>query len=250
MSSNNSGSKVIALPSTVVTRRVLSQVIFDLAGVLYDDAEWKRWLFGRVARMGQQVHYQPFIRLWDGEFQRDVWSGRREFWVALKQFLCAAGLTAPQVEELAVATRAKLRYFDARIRPFSGVRRTLHRLAAWGIEVVIVSRAPRLERDLRQTLNQLDLGDCRARLIATCDLQVIDNAGNYFRWLIQQLDCSPQKTAYVGRDGEDLAAAARLGILTLAFNHDPAATSNIHLEQFDQLLEIAAPSGCSLLAAG
>ncbi len=97
-------------------RQQIDHVVLDMCGVLYDDSEWKRWLLGLVTRMGLHTHYAPFFRLWDREFQRDIWCGRRDFWSAYGAFLLAAGLSPAQIDEVAAATRAKLRLFDDRIR--------------------------------------------------------------------------------------------------------------------------------------
>lgn len=229
--------------------RRIRQIVFDVPGVLYDDSEWKRWLFGLLARMGLHSHYAAFFRLWNCEYRNDVWCGRRPFWDALSDFLRCSGLTPAHIEEVVAASRERVRRFDDRIRPFAGVRRTLHDLAGHRVQMVMVSRSPQSAWRLHNTLRQLGLVSCKAEILAPADVSLIENADDYFDWLATKLLYSTEEVAFVGRDRDDLAAAQRIGALTVAFNYDFDATADVYLEQFDQLLEIPRDSE-PMLAAG
>ena len=104
---------------------MIREVLFDLGGILYDDSAWRRWLLQLLGRMGLHTHYVSFYRVWDCEFQPEVWSGRSGFWPALKRFLVATGLTCGQAAEIEAGCRARFRNFEQDIRPFPSVAETL-----------------------------------------------------------------------------------------------------------------------------
>lgn len=225
-------------------------LFLDCCGVLYDDAEWKRWIFALVTRMGLHTHYTPFFRIWDREFQRDVACQRCEFGDALAAFLLSAGLTLAQIEEIVAASRAKLRAFEERMRLFSGVKSTLQRLADDGFELTVTSRLPHSAQEFRQRLDRLGLGAFPALIVPADDGHWTADADAYFDWVLDRQSGVLGNAFFVGRDPADLSAASRHGLWTIAFNYDADAEADCYIDQFDQLCGVLRSRPADLLAAG
>ena len=185
----------------------IRQFLFDLGGVLYDDSAWRRWLLHLVAHMGLHTSYSAFFRVWDREFQEDVWRGKFGFWPALKRFLMTAGLSPGQVDEVEAACRARFRQFDQDIRPFPSVAATLHRISASGCAATVVSHAPLSVDEVSARLAELGLSDC------ITEVGYGDAAARHgldvFQRFAQQHCRVPEEAAYVGRDPLQLAAAGQ-----------------------------------------
>jgi phosphoglycolate phosphatase-like HAD superfamily hydrolase len=227
----------------------VQHVFFDWNGVLYDDSAWRRWLLSLLTRVGLHTHYSAFFRVWDREFQPAVLTGECEFGEAMRQFLLASGLTRPQVEEVLASTRHKLRCFEQKIRPFPGVSATINQLIHGGVNLSIVSRWPCPRPEIEARLGRMGLSSRLTDLATATRSRFANDAGAYYRAVIENKQCRPADVAYVGRDPDDLAAVSRVGMLAIAFNYDADAVADLYLDQFDQLVRVIG-SPRRLLAAG
>jgi len=216
-------------PSTVIR-----EVFLDLGGVLYDDSAWRRWLLHLVARMGLHTHYASFYRVWDCEFEPEVWSGRCGFWPALKRFLVAAGLTYGQAEEVEAGCRARFRDFEQNNRPFPAVAETLECMLAAGRVVTVVSHAPLSVEEIKARLAELHLLDCVTEVRGS---EPGINGLDSFR-SFRQCRPLPDAAVYVGRDPGPLATARQARLQTVAFNYDADVLADYYIEQFDELIGI------------
>ena len=214
---------------------MIREVLFDLGGILYDDSAWRRWLLQLLGRMGLHTHYVSFYRVWDCEFQPEVWSGRSGFWPALKRFLVATGLTCGQAAEIEAGCRARFRNFEQDIRPFPSVAETLKYVRAAGRSVAITSQAPLSSEQIKAQLGKLQLLQYVNEVRGPC--LEISTAGA-FRRLARQDGYAAGEAAYVGRDPVRLVAAHQADWLTVAFNSDPDVHADFCIEQFDELVGI------------
>ena len=237
----------VAAKSCRATGIPIRHVLLDLGGILYDDTAWRRWLFHLVAYVGLHTHYTSFFRVWDCEFQQDVWNGQCSFWQALKRFLIAAGLSPAQTQEIEAACRARFRQFEHDVRPFPSVAETLEQILAAGCWVTVISHQPLSTQQISMRLTELGLsGHMSAVRCAGADISC---GTEVFRRLVRRCGTA-QETAYVGRGATQLSAAHRSQLRTVAFNYEPDARADYYIEQFDQLPEVLNLSTRELLAAG
>jgi phosphoglycolate phosphatase-like HAD superfamily hydrolase len=228
----------------------IEAVFFDLCGVLYDDTIWRRWLFQLLSRMGLHTHYTLFFRLWDREYQDDVLWGRLSYWDALRRFLLSAGLSRGQVDEVEAAGRARLREFEQDLRPFPQVRSAVAHLAARGIRLGIACAAPFTADALAAKLERLRLRPWFPTVLSAQDLPPGATRRERFQAVVNIAETPAAHIAYVGRIGEELRAAAHVGLLTIAFNQETDAIADMYLDQFDQLPHLLLSSAPPLRAAG
>lgn len=251
MSEVENASRTSVLPLSRSELHTVEHVLLDFSDVLYDDSQWRRWLLGLVTRLGLHTHYTAFFRVWDCEFQRDVWCGKREFLPALQDFLLSAGLTKAQTEEIAAATRAKLRAFGDHPRPFAGVLNSLKDLGTSRSRICVASRQPQTRPAMQARLKRLGLEPVIDDFFVSEEHCFVDDATLYLHTLAEELSCDLHRVAFVGRERDELAAAAACGMLTIAFNYDPDVEADFYIEQFDQLCGvISGPGDQGLLAAG
>lgn len=209
-------------------------VVFEPCGVLYDDSAWRRWLWQLAARMGMSSHYTPFFRVWDCEFQESVWSGQQDLWMALGQFLRSAGMSRPDIDEVIASCRAKFRRFDQDTRAFPDVRRTVRKLHASGIEVAVIAHVRAGAINIPQRLEQVGLSKLVTRVLERGDVLPAEST-DWQQASLKTLPGHPTSWAFVGRQQTGLDLAHRLGLLTLAFNHDADTVADVYIEQFSQL---------------
>ena len=217
-------------------------VVFEPCGVLYDDSAWRRWLWQLSTRMGLSSHYRPFFRVWDCEFQEDVWSGQLDLWTALSQFLRSAGMSRPDIDEVIAASRAKFRRFDQDTRPFPDVQSTVRQLHDSGIQIAVIAHARLGATTIRERLDQVGIGKLVTRVLSQQD--------ESYQATLQALPGPARNWAFVGRQQAGLDLAHRLGMLTVAFNHDADVSADMYIEQFSQLGQLldwqeTPKAGCS-----
>lgn len=213
-------------------------VVFEPSDVLYDDSAWRRWLWQLAARMGMSSHYTPFFRVWDCEFQQAVSSGQLDLWTALAHFLRSAGMSGPNIDEVIAASRAKFRRFDQDTRPFPDVRRTVRQLHASGIQIAVMPHARLAAAKIRERLDHIGIGNLVTRVLSTQHDAAPTDLIDWQETLLATLPGSPSRWAFVGRWQAGLDLARRLGLVTVAFNHDADAVADVYLEQFSELVQL------------
>ncbi|HJN09499.1 MAG TPA: HAD hydrolase-like protein [Pirellulaceae bacterium] len=218
-------------------------VVFEPCGVLYDDSAWRRWLWQLATRMGLSSHYTPFFRVWECEFQEDVWSGRLDLWAALSQFLRSAGMSRPDIDEVIAASRAKFRRFDQETRPFPDVRSTVRQLHTSGIQIAVIVRARLGATKIRQRLDQVGIGKLVTRVLSQQGEAAHMESAEWYQATLEALPGPARNWAFVGRQQAGLDVAHSLGLLTVALNHDADAAADIYIEQFSQLGQLLQRQG-------
>jgi len=220
-------------------------VVFEPCGVLYDDSAWRHWLWQLLARMGLSSHYTPFFRVWDCEFQEDVWSGRLDLWTALDRFLRSAGMTRPDVDEVVAASRAKIRGFEQDMRPFPDVRATIRQLHADGVQIAVMAPAGLGAGKIREQLDQIGIRDFQSRVLSQFANPATSETVTWQQAALESLPGPTASWAYVGRRQSCLDVARRSGLLTVAFNHDSDVVADVYIDQFSQLGGLIEPPGQS-----
>jgi HAD superfamily hydrolase (TIGR01509 family) len=224
-------------------------LVFDLAGVLYDATVWRRWLVQVLTRMGHPVEYTNFYRDWDARFQGDVYRGHREHGEAFAAFLHATGLTRGQIDEIEAASAAQRRDLEATVRPAPGVRPTLARLQTAGIAVAVLANSEHPAARLRERLGRLGLGCHIAAVVSSIDLERARPDPACYEAVLAALRLPACDVAFLGCEAAELDAAARAGMPTIAFNDQPRAAADRHIERFPELLRVLGADD-ALAAAG
>lgn len=213
-------------------------LVFDTGDVLYDATAWRRWLLKVLARLGLHTNYRSFFSIWDHDYLADVHCGRREFWEAFRSFLLSAGLTRGQIEEVEVAGRAQLAEWQATSRPLPGVRSTLSRLAKFGVPMAAICDSEHSRVTIEETLRRVGLAGALSAIVCSRELAHCKPDPACYEAAMAGLKLTAGEAAFVGHDATELAAAARLGMPTIAFNYDPEAQADVFLARFDELVEL------------
>ena len=213
-------------------------LLVDVPDVLYDDTLWRRWLLRLVQNLGVAADYANFFRAWDDAYLRDVHRGRREATEAFQAFLLARGLSWAQIDEVEAASRIQHRTIERAIRPWPGVVRTIGQLSARGLPMVAWADAPCPAARLIERLERLELAQAFRGVLSSFDLDCIQPQPQCYEAALDCLGLAAERVVYVGHDAQHLAGAKAVGLWTIAFNHEPAATADMHLARFDDLLTV------------
>lgn len=223
-----------ALPKVVI-----SAVVFDMAGVLYEGTICQRWLWQLLLRLGVQVEYAQFCDTWEHDYLDAVNRGARSYEDAQHSFLLGFGLTPAQVEEVQAASHMRRSEVDLGVRPLPGVAATLAKLAAGGFKLAVLTNSWCSSPALRQMLNQLGLGTFISAVLSSCDLQATTPAAECYEAGLKLLGTPASQTLYVGNEARSLAGARAVGMHTAAFNFAAGAAADHYLHRFDDLVELA-----------
>jgi FMN phosphatase YigB (HAD superfamily) len=224
-------------------------VVCEVAGTLYDDTCWWRWMTQLVSHMGVHVDFESFYQRWDAEYFDDVCRGRNDFWQALRSYLYSCGLSRGLCDEVLVAGQARYRHLDQGVRPLAGVRETLTRLSSQPLALVAVCNSACPTSHLHARLKSIGLDTCFDNAISSRDLGDTMSAPSFFRKILAANDLPADRTAFVSNQERHLAGAAAGGMLTVAFNHRTPVAADIHVDRFLDLLDIL-PCGGSRRMAG
>jgi FMN phosphatase YigB (HAD superfamily) len=214
---------------------MLRGLIFDMADVLYDATAWQRWLLQLLSRLGVQADYRTFYHAWDRYYLVDVQCGRREFNEAFQDFLLANGLTRGQIDEVEAACRIRRTELERDARPFPCVAATLRRLTDDGLSLAVLTNAACPAAELQAKLNHWGLGARFQSVWSSFDLEAAKPAAVCYQTALESLQLGAKQVAYVGHDARSLSGAARIGLRTIAINHESGARADIFVGGFGDL---------------
>jgi FMN phosphatase YigB (HAD superfamily) len=202
-----------------------------------------------LMRLGLRTEYGPFFRIFDRDYLDAVYRGQRSFSDALDAFLISAGLSAGQAEEVGRALDSYRRHSDASRRPLIGVRDTLAQLHACGMQLGVLCNSEHAGEAIRQRLGELLDESPWAAVISSRDLGCTMPAAACYRAALQAMQLPASNMAFVGHDARELRGAAVQGLATIAFNSDRDARADVHLQRFEDLIELTRFSSCCPAAA-
>jgi HAD superfamily hydrolase (TIGR01509 family) len=215
-------------------------LIFDMGDVLFDATAWRRRLLQLLGRMGVHATYRSLFDLWDRDFLDAVHCGRREYAEAFHAFLREAGLTAGQIDELTAASQGIKKQVEADTQPFPGVARTLARLHGGGLRLAVLSDSESPAAAIRARLNQLGIGAYFAEIVSSVELGRTKPDPIGYRTVLDRLQFTADRAAFVGHDADELQGAHRCGLLTIAFNADGRVSADCALRCFSELAQLFA----------
>ena len=222
----------------VAAPRPIRGLLLEAGNILYDDSAWRRWLLRLLKRLGLKAEYVPFYRVFDSDYLIDVHCGRATFDDAMHAFLISSGLSVGEAEEVCRALESYRRRGEAGYRPLIGVRETLAQLHAAGVTLGLLCNSERSGDALRQRLADL-LGESPwSAVISSRDLGCAMPAAECYRAALAAVKLSAGEAAFVGRDARELRGAQAQGLATIAFNADADAQADVHLQRFENLVEL------------
>lgn len=212
-------------------------LLLDVAGVLYDDTIWSRWLFKLLTRIGLHTNYIPFFRVWEREFGPRIKRGEFDYWQALGAFLRSAGLSKGQIDEVEAAGHARQREFETNLLPLPGVVHSLTRLQRMGIQLTILSGGHLTAAQLADRLSRLGLARFVGTVLTEMELNQARPNESCFDVAVAVSGLPREQLCYVGRSAPALAGATVAGLRTVAVNYDEDAEADVFLGHFEQLLD-------------
>jgi phosphoglycolate phosphatase-like HAD superfamily hydrolase len=212
-----------------------------MCNILYDDTVWRRWVLMLLSRLGLSTNYCSFFRLWDREYLEEVHRGRRDFRQAFASFLQDAGLSSGQIDEVEAASHARRRQLEAHSRPLPGVRNTLWRLHQEGFAMGVICDSEHPAAELRSRLQRFGIEKLFPSVVSSIDLNRSMPDSACYLTAIESMKLVPDKIVFVGHDRLELAGAAAVGMSTIAFNFDSDAQADVHINRFEELIEVLIP---------
>jgi len=230
--------------------RPIRGVLFDMCNVLYDDTVWRRWLLRLITQFGVQTTYRGFFHVWNRDHLEAVHRGRQSFGAALDTFLASVGLSRGQIEEVQAASQAQRRQIEETLRPLPCVRSTLARIVQRNYILGAICNSELPASGLHDRLKRFDMTPWFTTAVSSIDLgHTMPDAEGYCAAL-KAMGLSAEQTAFVGHDAGELAGAAALGMVTVAFNYDPDAQADVYLGRFEELEAVLASTPTLLAVAG
>jgi HAD superfamily hydrolase (TIGR01509 family) len=224
-------------------------LLFDACNVLYDDTAWRRWLLRRLRQLGLETSYRCFFRLWERDFLTEVYCGRRSYREALAALLRSAGLSHGQIEEAQAACEARS-HVEGEMRPLTGLRRTMEQLHAAGLILGVICNSEHLGIVLRERFDRFGFGQILSAVVSSRELgRAMPDPACYLAALAG-MRLPPERVVFIGHDAAQLAGATALGMATVAFNSDPDARAQRHLDCLDDLLPLTGRPQPSADSAG
>jgi FMN phosphatase YigB (HAD superfamily) len=209
-----------------------------MSNVLYDATLWRRWLLQVLRRLGLHTNYRAFYHIWDHDYLADVRRGRREFCEAFRSFLLSVGLSRGQAEEVEAACQARRRHWEADSRLLPGVKNTLFQLHGAGLVLGVLDDSEHPSAVLEKRLARLGLGGLFSTVISSVDVGKTRPDPVAYMTALRAMNLPAGQAVFVGHSAEDLAGAADVGMMTVAFNFDPEATADAFAARFDELLDL------------
>ena len=213
-------------------------LILDACNILYDDTSWRRWLLRLLTRLGLQTHYRCFFQVFDRDYLGDVHCGRRTFDEAMQAFLLSAGLSPGQVDEVKAACLSHLRSTENNLRLLTGVRETLRRLHGAGLLLGVICHCEHPAAHIREQFDGLLLTPLLTSVVSSRDLGHIMPDPACYLAALEDMNLPAHEVAFIGHDPAELAGAAAVGMATIAFNCAPDTQADVHLQRFEDLLEL------------
>jgi len=198
--------------------------IFDSDGTLADTLPWMRSIFNELAeahgfRRVEPHEYEWFRNLHGAALLREL------------------GLPLRKLPRVASDLRRRMTEHSGKLSLFPGISELLHRLAAVGMQLAIVSS------NSRENVERV-LGADNARLVAhfACGVSMFGKAAK-LRQALRRCSVQPPEAIYIGDEVRDAEAALKAGIafgaVTWGMHREEILFRQQPAEIFTTVLEIA-----------
>lgn len=220
-------------------KRPAEGLLLDACNTLYDATAWQRWLLQVLRRLGLHTTYRSFFHVWKSDYLSAVHRGDREFCEAFRSFLQAVGLTRGQIVEVAVSCQSRRQRWEEEMRLLPGVKGTLGRLASAGMRLAVIADCEHPGEVLRERLEKMGLADVLTAVVTSRDVGRTQPDPACYQAALAALNLRGDQAVFIGHDGGELAAAAQLGMQTIAFNFAPEEVeADIRIARFHELIDL------------
>jgi HAD superfamily hydrolase (TIGR01509 family) len=217
-----------------------SALLFACDNVLYDATVWERWLVKLLKSVGVRIDQAGFSRRWEQGYLADVHCGRRHADEAFRDYLGQLGLSRGLIDEVAAASQGRRHQYLRDTRSTPHLRHTIGSLAQSGLALGILADSELRAAELEQHLTRLGFGGRFLFVLSSVELGHTKAEPEGYRAAAARFGKPLERIAFIGNQAEHLAAAARLGMATIAFNYDDQARADLYLRQFDELIAVLA----------
>lgn len=221
--------------------RPVTAVVMELAGVLYDDTLWPRWLWQQLGRLGLQSPFEAFWQVFQLEHLPPAYAGRVTFWQALAAYLSEVGFSRGRIEEVQIAAEARRRQWETELRPLPGVASTLSQLSARRIPLLILTNASCDGQQLRRRLRTLGLESHFQEVVSSIDLGAALPHERAWQTAVERLGRPPAQLALLSRNSQVLAGAGQAGLLPVSVHGPLPVSGALQIDRFADLLDILPP---------
>jgi HAD superfamily hydrolase (TIGR01509 family) len=123
------------------------------------------------------------------------------------------------------------------VKFFDGVRDTLAALKERGFLLGIVTDTAHSVSTKLSWFESAGIGHVWDAFVSSLEAGVCKPDPRIYQAALRQLGVCPRETVFVGHKASELEGAKAVGLTTIAFNRDPGAQGDIHIERFSELLE-------------
>ena len=213
-------------------------LLFEPAGVLYDETVWRNWLIQLLRRLGLYTHYRVFFEVWDREYLVSVHAGETDYRTALTGFFAAIGLAPAHIDELVSSALAQRRACQEERRPLHGACETLKRLQAAGVVLAVSADCEYEEPVLAGKLANLGLGDVLSAIVSSRSQGAVKPDPVCYDAAAKAMFLAPAEIAFVGCREDHLQGAQRAGMRTIALNVPIEIEADCVLASIEQLAQV------------
>ena len=194
-------------------------IIFDIDNTLIDFVDTKNAVIAESVKAMVDAGIAQDVEHLQEKFSQFYWKVGIEDQKIFQKFLSQEFGTI----EYRVLAHAIIAYRKAKnglLRPYPGTKRTLIALKAMGLQLAILSDAPKLEAYIR--LCQVGIDDFFDLIVTIDDTHALKPAAKGFQLLTQKLQVLPADCIMIGdMPHKDVLGAKRLGMTTIfaAYGH-------------------------------
>jgi putative hydrolase of the HAD superfamily len=216
----------------------LRGILFDMGDIFYDATPWRRAVTAALCEHGVAIEFAEFVRRWEAELV-PVYVGQKPYWDAFAKLLSNFALDADTREKITAMAREKARAAEERTL-FPGVAETLDRLHALGVKLAVLSDTESCESRVRERLAAMGIERYFDAVVTSADIGFVKPMQEAFAAALDRIGVARTNAAFVGHDEDELAGAKAFGLLTIAYNHVPGAPADRYLNEFAELVDVAA----------
>ncbi|UUO05309.1 hypothetical protein M4951_18235 [Blastopirellula sp. J2-11] len=229
------GETIVSAGSGLTSRLT---IVIDPKNTLFDATVGQRWLFQLVGGRREEADFAAFFDQWTVQNLPAIWRGERPYWDAMKEYLCAKGLSNGHVDELWRAASRKFPELESGGKPSPDILQILDRVRQYGVQLIA----------LWETTQTVD-SRCREHAWTKAFDQVVTtwelgcDGGDALAYQRLRAQIGDSVCVLQSADARVLKAAAKAGWSTLAIGRHAPIPASVMLSNWADLIPWAALRG-------